>query len=126
MGSKSVRGVYVSGANHSPLRPMFYKSLCLWQGTINIQLPAETDEYFIVPNERTEGLDPIDLEANQDFLIRVCKLRGVDGYQILPIDKTTKAPRGHHSSKIIEIALREKIKLEPNEELEVELQGFED
>jgi hypothetical protein len=126
MGSKLVRGVYVPGCNHSPLRPLFYASLGLWQGTINIQLPKEICKTLILPNKRKEGVDPIDLNANQDFLIRRCRLKAVKGYQILPIDKTTNAPRGHHSSKIIEISLEEKIELKPREELEVELKGFEE
>ena len=126
MVSKLVRGVYVSGCNHSPLRPLFYASLGLWQGTINIQLPKDISESLIFPNKEKEGLDPIDLNANQDFLIRRCRLKGVEGYQILPIDKTTSAPRGHHSSKIIEISLEEKIELKPREELEVELRDFEE
>jgi hypothetical protein len=120
-----VSGVYVAGENHSRFRPKFYESLRLWQGTINIQLPAETDERVIVPNERVPGHDPIDLNANQDFLIRPCRLKGVAGYQILPIDKTTNAARGHHSLKRIEIALKEKIDLKPNEVLKVELEGFD-
>jgi len=125
MVSKVVRGVYVHGCNHSRCRPLFYKSLGLWQGTINIKLPEDTSESLIVPNERREGLDPFDLGENQDFLIRACNLKGVDGYQILPIDKTTNDPRGHHSSKIIEIALKKKIEIKPNEELEVEMEGFD-
>ena len=55
-----------------------------------------------------------------------CKLKGFSGFQILPIDKTTSEPKGYHLRKRIEIALKEKIPLEPNEELEVELQGFEE
>lgn len=83
------------------------------------------NEWLIFPNKRKEGLDPIDLNANQDFLIRRCRLKGVEGYQILPIDKTTNEPRGYHSSKIIEITLVEKIELRLLEELEVELRDFE-
>lgn len=115
----------MAGVNHSRFRPKFYESLGLWQGTINIQLSTETDERVIVPNERVPGQDPIDFDANQDFLIRPCRLKGVAGYQVLPIDKTTNEPRGHHSLKQIEIALKKKIGLKPNEELEVELEGFE-
>lgn len=125
MSSKFVRGYYVSGCNHSGSRPLFYKSLGLCKGTVNIKLPEDTSESLIIPSERREGLDPIDLEAKQAFLIRACRLKGVDGYQVLPIDKTTNEPKGHHLSKIIEISLRNKIELTPNEELEVELQGFE-
>lgn len=126
MGSKFVRGVYVSGANHSRFRPKLYEHLGMWQGTINIQLPAETDEGVLIPDKRVPGCDPFDLSAHQDFVIRPCRLKGVFGYQILPIDKTTSEPRGHHTLKRIEIALKETIALEPDEELEVELQGFED
>lgn len=70
--------------------------------------------------------DPFDLDANQDFLIRPCKLKGVHGYQILPIDCVTGDPRGHHASKWIEISLKEKIDVQPGEELEVELQEFDE
>ena len=125
MNSKFVRGLYISGYKHSRLRPRFYESLGLWQGTINIQLPRETDESLIIPIERRAGLDPIDLESNQDFLIRACRLKGVEGFQVLPVDKTTSEPRGHHSSRIIEISLKNEIEITPNEELEVELKGFE-
>jgi hypothetical protein len=98
--------------------------LGLRRGTINIQLPAETDGRFLIPNERVPGRDPIDV--NQDFLIRPCKLKGVVGYQILPIDKATADPRGHHAKKQIEISLKEEIELRPDEEIEVELQGFDE
>jgi len=125
MSSKLVRGTYQSGANHSWRRPEFYKSLGLWQGTINIKLPDDTVESLALPNKRKEGLDQFDLDHNQDFLIRACRLKGIDGYQVLPIDKTTSEPRGHHSSKIIEISLKKRIELKPDEELEVELEGFE-
>ncbi len=77
--------VYVPGCNHSGLRPKFYESLGLWQGTINFQLPRGTDEPLILPNKRVPGLDPIDLSANQDFLVRPCRLKGGSGYQILPM-----------------------------------------
>ncbi len=126
MSSKLISGMYTSGAHHSAYRPLFYQSLGLWQGTINIQLPRDTSESLILPNKRVEGLDQIDLDHNQDFLIRRCMLKGVEGYQVLPIDKTTEKPRGHHSSKIIEIALKDKIPIQAHEELEVELEGFED
>ena len=126
MGSKFVTGTYVSGLQHSQFRPKFCQDLGLWQGTINIQLPAATDESILIPLDKIPGRDPIDFDSNQDFLIRPCKLKGISGYQILPIDKTTGEPRGHHSAKLIEITLRERIDLQPGEELEVELQGFED
>jgi hypothetical protein len=123
MSSKLVRGVYVPGCNHSGQRPKFYESLGVWQGSINILMAQGTEESLILPNKRVPGIDPIDV--NQDFLIRACRLKGVTGYQILPIDKATSEPRGHHSDKVIEIALREKIEIKPKEELEVELEGFE-
>ena len=126
LGSQFVKGRYVSGAGHSRFRPKFYEQLGLWQGTINIELPAETHEAILIPDERRPGCDPIDLDANQDFLIRPCRLKGLAGYQVLPIDKTTGEPRGHHASRWIEIALREKIDLKPDEELEAELERFED
>src|ERR1700688_926606 len=122
MASKIVKGIYVHCLNHSRKRPNFYKSLGLHQGTINIKLPEETDESLILPNRRVQGVDLIDVE--QDFLIRDCRLKGFEGYQILPIDKKTGEPRGYHEHKIIEIALREEIEIKSNEELEVELQGF--
>jgi hypothetical protein len=66
-------------------------------------LLPETDESLIVPTDRVQGLDPIDLDANQDFLIRPCRLKGFAGFQILPVDKTTNQPRGHHAQRVIEI-----------------------
>jgi hypothetical protein len=93
MGSQVIEGVYIPGCNHSRLRPKFYDSLGLWQGTINIQLPLETDESLMLPNERVPGVDQIDLDTNQDFLVRRCRLKGTSGYQILPIDKRTGEPR---------------------------------
>jgi hypothetical protein len=124
LASVFVKGTYVSGCNHSQYRPKLYEDLGLWRGTINIQLRAETDGRFLIPNERIPGRDPID--ADQDFLIRPCKLKGVVGYQILPIDKATGDPRGHHASKKIEISLKKEIELRPNEEIEIELQGFDE
>jgi hypothetical protein len=94
------------------------------QGTINIQLPPESDDRLLVPNKRVPGCDPID--ENQDFLIRPCTLKGISGFQVLPIDKITGEPRGHHGTKRIEVSLRERIALQMDEELEVELLGFED
>jgi hypothetical protein len=118
-----VRGRYIGGCNHSVHRPLFFKSLGLWQGTINIQLPPDTDTSLVTPREKVVGLDPID--ASQDFLIRPCRLKGVAGYQVLPIKKGTGEPQGHHAEKVIEVALTKKIPLTPTEELEVELEGFE-
>ena len=123
MASVFVRGAYVTGCNHSKYRPKLYEYLGSWQGTINIQIPAETDERLLLPTERISGRDLID--SDQDFLLRSCKLKGVVGYQILPIDKLTGEPRGHHALKRIEISLKEQIDLQPNEKIEVELQGFE-
>ena len=91
-----------------------------------MQLPFETDERILIPKNRISGCDPIDLDANQDFLIRPCKLKGVAGFQILPIDKTTGEPRGHYASRWIEISLKEKVAVQLGEELEVELQGFDE
>ena len=122
MASVFVKGTYMSGCGHSKYRPRLYEALGLWQGTINIQLPGETDERSLIPAERVPGRDPID--SDQDFLVRPCVLKGVPGFQILPIDKATGHPRGHHASKKIEISLRRKIDLRLDEELEVELQGF--
>jgi hypothetical protein len=96
------------------------------EGTINIQLAAHVYDLLPFPNQRVQGRDPIDFEHNQDFLIRKCKLKGTDGYQILPINKTTGEPRGHHELKRIEIALRWKIELTPGEELRLELQDVDD
>ena len=124
MASRKVKGVYVNGWNHSGDRPKFYESLGLWRGSINIQLPPQTDGSLILPGRRVEGLDPVDM--NQYFLIRPCKLRDSSGFQILPVDKNTDEPKGHYAEKVIEISLREKIEIKPNEELEVELQDFED
>ena len=124
VSSKLFRGTYVSGLGHSGRRPRLYESLRLWQGTINIKLPGNTDMRDLIPCDRTPGIDPFDFEENQDFLVRPCKLKGVHGYQLLPINKTTGEPRGHHASKVIEISLKERIELKPNEELEVELEGF--
>jgi CTP-dependent riboflavin kinase len=126
VSSRFFRGTYVSGFGHSGRRPRFYESLGLWRGTINIQLPGDTDMRDLIPCERKPGLDPFDSEENenQDFLVRPCKLRGVRGYQLLPINKITGEPRGHHADKVIEISLKEQIELAPGEELEVELEGF--
>ena len=77
----------------------------------------------MIPSEIIPGFDLIDI--NQKFRIRPCSLKGVSGYQILPIDKLTGAPKGHYEWKQIEVSLRDKIDLLPHEELEVELQGFE-
>jgi hypothetical protein len=125
MRSQVLEGIYVPGCNHSGFRPKFYESLGLWQGTINIQLPPETDESLMLPDQRVSGVDQIDLDANQDFLVRRCRLKRASGYQILPIDKKTGEPRGHHSDKVIEIALTERIQIKSNEKLEVELEGFD-
>jgi hypothetical protein len=125
MPSKFLKGTYVSGCGHSKHRPKFYESLGLWRGSINVQLATGTDEKWMLPNQRVPSCDPIDFEANQDFLVRTCRLKGVTGYQLLPIDKTTGVPRGHHASKQIEIALVKKIELKAGEQLEVELDGFE-
>lgn len=125
MSSKFVKGTYrSSGSKHSEKRPKLYKSLGLRQGTINIKVPENTEEWIIIPNVRKEGCDQFDVDENQDFLLRSCRLKGVGGYQILPIDKTTGTPRGRHAEKVIEIALRKEIGIKDGEELEVELEGF--
>jgi hypothetical protein len=126
VSSKLVRGTYTGGAHHSERRPQFYKLLGLRQGTINMQLPQDTSASLILPNKRIRGLDQFDLEHNQDFLIRRCVLKKVEGYQVLPIDKTTGEPRGHHAEKVIEISLADDIGLTLGENLEVELKDFED
>jgi hypothetical protein len=123
VASRFVKGIYVDGLQHSAIRPKLYQHLGLWQGTINIQLSHDADEDVLIPNKIIPGLDPID--DDQKFLIRACTLKGVAGYQILPIDKQTGAPRGHYEQKQIEVSLKHKIDLRPHEELEVELQGFE-
>jgi hypothetical protein len=122
MGSQVVEGVYVDGAGHSRCRPKFYESLGMRQGSINIQLTAEKYDSLALPINRVQGVDQIDLEANQDFLVRRCRLKGTRGYQILPIDKTTCEPRGRHSEKVIEITLTENIQIAPKEKLKVELE----
>jgi hypothetical protein len=124
VSSKFVKGMYVNGWAQSANRPEFYRRLGLRQGTINIQLPHETAEDIFIPTKIISGVDAFD--AEQNFRIRPCKVKGVAGYQILPIDKSTRAPKGHYGQKQIEISLKEEIELEPNEELEVELEGFED
>jgi hypothetical protein len=123
VASRFVTGTYVNGFGHSAMRPKLYQHLGLWQGTINIQLSHGTADDVLIPREIIPGIDPIDV--NQKFRIRACILKGVAGYQILPIDRETEAPRGHYEQKQIEVSLREKIDLRPREELEVELQGFE-
>lgn len=122
MASRFVKGTYVSGFQHSAKRPNLYEHLGLWQGTINIQLSHDVAEDILIPREIISGVDPFD--DNQRFRIRACILKGVAGYQILPIDKETGAPKGHYEQKQIEVSLKEKIDLRPLEELEVELQGF--
>jgi len=127
-----------SNAEKFQFGPLYFRILCFSCSVRNEYATSagptaicnflETDERFIIPSERIVGCDPIDLEYNQDFLVRPCRLKGVSDYQILPTDKTTKTtaePRGHHSLKRIEIALKEKIDIKPNEGLEVELEGFE-
>jgi len=104
------------------MRPKLYEHLGLWQGTINVQLWHGVTDDILVPRKIIPGLDPIDVD--QSFRIRACRLKGVTGYQILPIDKQTGAPKGHYEQKQIEVALVEKIDLRPHEELEVELEGF--
>jgi hypothetical protein len=126
LASKFVRGQYVPGWNHSRFRPNLYRHLGMWQGTINIQLPTETDDRILIPVERVVGDDQVDVRSNQDFLVRRCKLKGTNGYQILPIDKTMNVPRGYHAVKRIEVTLRQRIEVQIGEELEVELLGFED
>ena len=125
VGSRLIRGIYLSGLNHSPRRPKFYESLGLWQGTINIQVTTPIDSERLIPNRRVPGVDQFDFEENQDFLIRECRLKGTRGFQLLPIDKTTNTPRGHHDEGVIEISLKERIPLVANEDLEVELK-FDD
>jgi hypothetical protein len=105
------------------MRPKLYRHLGLRQGTINIQLSHDVGEDVLIPSVIIPGLDPIDVDQN--FRIRPCNLKGVSGYQILPTDKQTGAPRGHYEQKQIEVSLSREIDLRPNEELEVELQGFE-
>jgi hypothetical protein len=126
VSSKFVSGIYINGYNHSGNRPLFYQSLHLRQGTINIQLPQVTYEALDLPKERVQGRDQFDLDHNQDFLIRRCRLKEIEGYQVLPVDKNTGEPRGHHVLKVIEISLERDIELKLNEVLEVELEGFED
>jgi hypothetical protein len=121
--SRFVKGTYVSGFQHSTMRPKLYEHLRLWQGTINIQLPHDVAEDILIPSEIIPSFDAVD--SNQNFRIRACSLKGVDGYQILPIDKETGAPKGHYAAKQIEVSLKDRIDLRPHEELEVELQGFE-
>jgi CTP-dependent riboflavin kinase len=122
MSSRFIRGLYTSGANHSGYRPLFYKYLGLWQGTINIRVSSETDENILLPTKRIPGLDPID--ENQDFLVRACVLKGVAGYQVLPINKHTGRPKGHHWLGVIEIGLVQHIDVKFGDELEVELGEF--
>lgn len=105
------------------MRPKLYQHLGLWQGTINIQLSHDTADDVLIPTEIIPSFDPIDI--NQEFRIRACSLKGVSGYQILPIDKLTGAPKGHYEWKQIEVSLKDKIDLLPHEELDVELLGFE-
>lgn len=123
--SKFVKGMYVAGSNHSPRRPKFYENLALRQGTINVQLSPEAYGSILLPTKRVPGVDKFDFEENQDFLIRPCVLKGVRGYQLLPIDKTTGRPRGLHGGNIIEVSLVMDIDVKCGEELEVELQGYE-
>jgi hypothetical protein len=121
-----VKDGYASGCKHSRFRPKLYESLGLHQGTVNVELNFVQYDHLMLPTRRIPGCDQVDLHANQDFLIRPCRLKGVGGYQILPIKKTTGTPNGHHSSKTIEVSLKEEITLTPNKELAVELGDFED
>lgn len=129
MASKLVRGTYIRDGNkHGKLRPKLYQRLGMRQGTINVQLPAEIYDRLPLPNQRVPGLDPIDSPSqhNQDFLVRRCKMNGEEGYQVLPIHKMSGEPRGLHAWKLIEITLIKEITLQEREELEVELQDFDD
>jgi hypothetical protein len=121
MPSILIRGVYTTGARHSALRPKFYKSLGTRQGTINVRVLTPVDPSVLLPNHRITGTDQIDIIHHQDFLVRECCLRGVKGYQVLPIDKTTGEPRGYHRLGVIEITLLKEISLADKELLEVEL-----
>lgn len=123
MSSRVVRGKYVAGCGHSDLRPNFYENLRLHRGTINILVESGTQPGILVPTTRVTGCDPIDVD--QDFLVRPCVLKDTCGYQILPVTKSTGRLAGHHAEGKIEIALVKKIDVQHGEELEVELQGFE-
>ncbi len=123
--SKLVKGIYVSGSNHSVKRPKFYEHLGLRQGTINILLSMESYQSILLPTKRVAGIDAFDLEENQDFLIRPCVLKGVSGFQILPINRTTDAPQGLHAVNILEISLIRHVEIKHDDVLEVELQDYE-
>ena len=124
MSSRIVRGKYVPGCGHSRHRPLFYAKLRLRCGTLNMIVEAGTEQSILIPITRVPGCDPIDFD--QDFLIRPCFLKQVGGYQILPVTKSTNKLAGHHAEGIIEIALFKTIDVKPGDELEVELQDYED
>lgn len=126
MGSRIVTGEYVSGLNHSIHRPKLVEFLKTFPRTINIQLPKEVDYDILIPNLLVNGQDECDLSAGQDFFVRYCRLNGVEGFQILPVEKATNIPRGHHAFKKIEISLKRKINIRHGDHLEVELLDFED
>jgi hypothetical protein len=71
------------------------------------------------------GIDAFDSEENQDFLIRPCVLKGVSGFQVLPIDRATGTPRGLHGGNILEISLIREVEVIHGDALEVELHGYE-
>jgi hypothetical protein len=96
----------------------------LHRGTINILIEAGPQQDVLVPTIKVQGYDPID--ADQDFLVRPCILKDTAGYQILPITRSTGRPAGHHAEGQIEVALVKKIDVQLGEELQVELQGYDD
>jgi CTP-dependent riboflavin kinase len=126
LGSRIVTGEYVPGLGHSQRRPKLYRYLGTFRGTINIQHALEMDDALLIPNEIVEAQDQCDVDEKQDFLVRRCKLNGVEGYQILPFDRVTSVARGHHAFKKIEVTLKEEIKIQHGDRLDVELLDFED
>jgi CTP-dependent riboflavin kinase len=106
-------------------RPKFYAEVerqtgvKLERGTLNIRCVPEDFVEIPEPSIRIEGVDDIDIEHNQYLLIGVCWISGIQGYQILPMEKPNSR-RGHHAEGIIEVSLEKKLDdLRDGEELEV-------
>ena len=110
-------------------RPKFYAEVerqtgvRLEQGTLNIQCVPEDFVEIPEPSIRIEGLDQIDIDANQFLRIGPCSIRGIQGFQILPVEKPNRK-RGHHDDGIIEVSLEKTLDdLRGGEELEVTFPG---
>ena len=122
-----VRGKLVkNGCGHfSQYRAKFYAAveertgIKLHQGTLNIRCDPQV--FASIPDLllRIEGVDEIDIKANQDLLIGPCSIRGIQGYRILPVVRPN-IRAGHDTQNIIEVSLADKLPdIRDGDELEV-------